>query len=234
MSSKLSGLTATTAVVDADLLYVAKSPFGTTDSKKITMANFRTSLLGAVGTITASTSAGAIIEAANGTDVALFGAGNTANVAFYGGITAVGSMQSAYSIVNISASTTLTDVTRGLTKASNLVTVPYLNAGYVGLVMLSNTDDNATKPKAGIWCDMTGAGSDIFIGTSQDYATGITNALQLNSFGKFILNATTTNGASLNIPSGTAPTSPVNGDVWQDGTNIKMQIGGLTKTFTLI
>lgn len=184
------------------------------------------------GTIQARTSAGLLIEAANGTDVALFGAGNSANATFYGGITVASSVQSVYSIVNISASTTLTDVTRGLTKASNLVTVPYLNAGYVGLVMLSNTDDNATKPKAGIWCDMTGAGSDIFIGTSQDYATGITNALQLNSFGKFILNATTTNGASLNIPSGTAPTSPVDGDLWYDGTNLLFRWGSTTKTIT--
>lgn len=39
--------------------------------------------------------------------------------------------------------------------------------------------------------------------------------------------------ASLNIPSGTAPTSPVDGDIWFDGTDIKMRIGGVTKTFTL-
>ncbi len=44
----------------------------------------------------------------------------------------------------------------------------------------------------------------------------------------------TTAAASLNIPSGTAPTSPNNGDLWFDGTNIKMRIGGVTKTFTLI
>ena len=49
-----------------------------------------------------------------------------------------------------------------------------------------------------------------------------------------ILGASTTAKASLRIPSGTAPTSPVNGDIWFDGTNIKMQIGGVTKTFTLI
>jgi hypothetical protein len=49
-----------------------------------------------------------------------------------------------------------------------------------------------------------------------------------------ILGAATTAKASLRIPSGTAPTSPVNGDIWFDGTNIKMQIGGVTKTFTLL
>jgi hypothetical protein len=45
--------------------------------------------------------------------------------------------------------------------------------------------------------------------------------------------AGTTAKAQLNFASGVAPTSPQNGDVWFDGTNIKMQIGGATKTFTL-
>jgi hypothetical protein len=49
-----------------------------------------------------------------------------------------------------------------------------------------------------------------------------------------ILGASTTAKASLRIPSGTAPTSPVNGDIWFDGTDIKMRIGGVTKTFTLL
>jgi len=79
-------------------------------------------------------------------------------------------------------------------------------------------------------------------------ANGITRCLHINptvtaaadfraievSSGITILGASTTAKASLRIPSGTAPTSPVNGDIWFDGTNIKMQIGGVTKTFTLI
>jgi hypothetical protein len=44
----------------------------------------------------------------------------------------------------------------------------------------------------------------------------------------------TTSAASLRIRSGTAPTSPNDGDIWFDGTDIKMRIGGVTKTFTLI
>jgi len=49
-----------------------------------------------------------------------------------------------------------------------------------------------------------------------------------------ILGAATTAKASLRIPSGTAPTSPVDGDIWYDGTNLKMRVGAVTKTFTLI
>lgn len=57
---------------------------------------------------------------------------------------------------------------------------------------------------------------------------------QVLSAQRFVLSASTTTRSSMNIPSGTAPTSPVNGDIWFDGTDIKMRIGGVTKTFTLI
>ena len=46
--------------------------------------------------------------------------------------------------------------------------------------------------------------------------------------------ASVTTAASLRIRSGTAPTSPNDGDIWFDGTDIKMRIGGVTKTFTLL
>jgi len=52
--------------------------------------------------------------------------------------------------------------------------------------------------------------------------------------GVSVLAASTTASATLRIPSGTAPTTPVNGDIFFDGTNLFMQVGGVTKTFTLI
>jgi hypothetical protein len=48
------------------------------------------------------------------------------------------------------------------------------------------------------------------------------------------ISASSTTRASLRIRSGTAPTSPNDGDIWFDGTDIKMHIGGVTKTFTLV
>ena len=50
--------------------------------------------------------------------------------------------------------------------------------------------------------------------------------------GKASLAASTTSGASLNIPSGTAPTTPANGDIWSDGSDIKVRLGGTTYTLT--
>lgn len=46
------------------------------------------------------------------------------------------------------------------------------------------------------------------------------------------LGASTTARASLCIPSGTAPTSPVNGDIWSDGSNLLVRLGGTTYTLT--
>ena len=79
-------------------------------------------------------------------------------------------------------------------------------------------------------------------------ANGITRGLYINptltaaadfraievASGTTVLAPSVTARASLRIPSGTAPTSPVNGDIWFDGTDIKMRIGGVTKTFTLL
>jgi hypothetical protein len=79
-------------------------------------------------------------------------------------------------------------------------------------------------------------------------ANGITRGLYINptltavadfraievASGITVLGAATTAKASLRIPSGTAPTSPVDGDIWFDGTLLKMRIGGVTRTFTLI
>jgi hypothetical protein len=52
--------------------------------------------------------------------------------------------------------------------------------------------------------------------------------------GKIMVDASTTARSSINIGAGSAPTSPVDGDIWFDGTNLRMRIGGVTRTFTLI
>lgn len=48
------------------------------------------------------------------------------------------------------------------------------------------------------------------------------------------LATSTTTIPHINLVAGVAPTTPTNGDIWFDGTNIKMRIGGVTKTFTLV
>lgn len=47
--------------------------------------------------------------------------------------------------------------------------------------------------------------------------------------GTLVAVASTTARASFNIPLGVAPTSPVNGDIWYDGTHFYGRVNGVTK-----
>jgi hypothetical protein len=63
------------------------------------------------------------------------------------------------------------------------------------------------------------------------YPGGVaTVLLSIDGNGKLKTRASTTAAATLNIPSGTAPTSPVDGDIWSDGSNLKVRLGGVTYT----
>jgi hypothetical protein len=59
-----------------------------------------------------------------------------------------------------------------------------------------------------------------------------TSGLQI-LVGALITLASTTAGAGFRLPAGTAPTSPVDGDIWYDGTNLKVRLAGATKTVTV-
>jgi len=50
------------------------------------------------------------------------------------------------------------------------------------------------------------------------------------------MGAATTSIAQINLKTsaGTNPSAPADGDIWYDGTNLKMRVGATTKTFTLV
>lgn len=50
----------------------------------------------------------------------------------------------------------------------------------------------------------------------------------------FDVRASTTSLAQIRLRAGATPSAPNDGDIWFDGTDIKMRIGGSTKTFTLV
>ena len=66
-----------------------------------------------------------------------------------------------------------------------------------------------------------------------NFAKFDTNGLTMQK-GKVTTVASATGGAGFNLPSGTAPTSPADGDMWYDGTNLKFRVGAATKTVTLV
>lgn len=74
-----------------------------------------------------------------------------------------------------------------------------------------------------------GAVAKVFGGdsSSQNYSTVI------SALSGIKLIPSTAAKAPLNLPIGTCPTSPTDGDICYDGTNVKIRTGGTTKTFTM-
>jgi hypothetical protein len=107
--------------------------------------------------------------------------------------------------------------------------------------------NSATSTTNDVWVGYVGGGAtaniytyfraDGYIGTRGGIrlgaATGTDVATVLSNSWLGIAAGTTTR-SQINLASSTAPTSPANGDIWFDGTDIKMRIGGVTKTFTLL
>lgn len=68
----------------------------------------------------------------------------------------------------------------------------------------------------------------VYVGTGVSIGGGALTATMLS------LPAGTTAKAQINFAASTAPTSPVDGDWWFDGTNLKIRISGSTKTVTAV
>lgn len=83
-----------------------------------------------------------------------------------------------------------------------------------------------TSAKYSVWIDDGAVRIDSF--------TSIGTAAAPPTTAFLTLGAATTGISSLRMTSGTAPSSPVDGDMWYDGTDVKFRVGGTTKVFTLV
>jgi hypothetical protein len=141
---------------------------------------------------------------------------------------------------NASTNISITNTTTGT--AAQSVLLFYTNAGAGGGIGKTSTGFTPYKTNAAgdtyIYNSVNGDISLLndFASGNIKFAAGGSSTAQLTiaSTGKVLYAAATTAKAQINLASGTAPTSPVDGDIWFDGTDIKMRIGGVTKTFTLI
>ncbi len=71
-------------------------------------------------------------------------------------------------------------------------------------------------------------------GSAQNYLVGVTGiGAAPSSTTALIVAASTTGVSSLRIPHGSAPTTPVDGDMWTTTAGAFIRINGTTKTFTL-
>lgn len=108
-------------------------------------------------------------------------------------------VNSIYSIVATTSNATLTTITQGITIAGNLITSAYVNNGYTAGLTWSSTDDNASKPKGGIFLQTTASGTVMTFGTSNAYVTGITSYINMYEDGRLYVgpSSTTSNGLSV-------------------------------------
>lgn len=78
--------------------------------------------------------------------------------------------------VSGTSSTAITDFTQNIANDGIVISTTRVNGGHMPGLFWRTTDNNPTKPKAGVWMyNEDGPGSWLFFGTSNSYATGITN-----------------------------------------------------------
>lgn len=106
-----------------------------------------------------------------------------------------------------------TDTTFGLVKGN-------ANVGIVGGLMTIHSSENADK---------LGGQLPSYYGTASDVNSKISKSGDTMT-GTLILPAATTGLSSLRIPAGTAPTSPVDGDIWATTSSLYARINGSTRT----
>lgn len=130
----------------------------------------------------------------------------------------------------------------GLATNAYGITVPTAT-GSTGTFITRSGIGNSSRLCALFSAYLTTASSTSFFDWRQGAAssTSTTSLMRLTFDGQLTMYGTkintaasTTTQASLNVPSGTAPTSPVNGDIWSDGSDIKVRLGGVTYTLTKV
>jgi hypothetical protein len=78
-------------------------------------------------------------------------------------------------VYNANESATQTNFTQDIANAGINIETDYTNPSFTPGIFWSTQNNNATKPKAGIYTRLDGSGSKLYLGTSNSYATGITN-----------------------------------------------------------
>ncbi|GEM_PF-6169864 len=106
-------------------------------------------------------------------------------------------------VLNSDESQTLSDFTQGLIKAGLNIATDYSAGTYTPGIFWSTTNNNPLKPKAGIWMHENAAGSELYLGTSNNYVAGITNnGLVLDKEGRVGIGANTVQNAQLQVQEG--------------------------------
>lgn len=115
------------------------------------------------------------------------------------------------------------------------------NAGATGSnIELLNFNPTLTSLAGNISCIKSNLNSGAgrlgldFSGSIDHYLGGSTSIGTTTRSSLLTLGGSTTARSSLRLLAGTAPTTPNDGDIWYDGTNIYLRVGSTTKMFTTV
>lgn len=82
---------------------------------------------------------------------------------------------SALNVYEPDESTTQTNFTQALGNSGMLITSQYTANAYMPGLFWNTTNNNATKPKGGVYLRETSTGTQMYLGTSNNYTIGVTN-----------------------------------------------------------
>lgn len=102
-------------------------------------------------------------------------------------------------VYNGNISSTLTNFTQSLTNAGINIASDWSNGSYTPGIFWSAYNNASTKPKAGIWTYQDSSGTDLYFGTSNSYATGITNTAMVIDQSGSVGIGTSSPGSTLDV-----------------------------------
>lgn len=110
------------------------------------------------------------------------------------------------------------------------IVMPKSETGNVGTIIEYDSNDYSQYDRTNNIFQWVIGGNIPFSVTTN----GVSVGSSISSSTRIYVEPGTSSVSQMRLLAGVAPSSPVNGDLWFDGTNLKMQIGGVTKTFTLV
>ena len=181
------------------------------------------------------------------------------NVTLYGALGQVrhdgtGALANMYGLnpgIFVTRASTVTNMSNILTgtSISGAATLTSVRGLQVGTV--TNTGGATLTNNYGVVVDAQTVGTNIYgfygniaaasgryniymVGAAQNYLAGLTGFGVTVPTAMVHAAASTTARASLCVPHGAAPTSPVNGDIWTDTSAMYVRINGVTKTIAFV
>lgn len=106
---------------------------------------------------------------------------------------------------------------------------------YDGVLMIQGSTDTCRLQFGGTtsaFPEIQRSGTGVKFRLADDSADANLTCGAIIASGIVSVSASTTARASINLPSGTAPTSPTDGDIWSNGSDLKVRLGGVTYTLT--